>query len=229
MNKKELVIITGASSGIGASIAKLFSQNGYNLGLLARNIKVMEQFQLPNTICIETDVTNNLSVQNAINQIEKQFGVINCLINNAGFVKGGEFTTLTHAEHENTVQVNLLGVINGIEAVLPKMREQKCGTIINISSVADRYTRPNISTYAATKAAVRSLTHSLRIDNAKYGIRFCNVAPAKVNTPMLIKSSLPLEDAISVDELAKAILWIYQQPKTICIRDIEIAPTVYEA
>ena len=109
------------------------------------------------------------------------------------------------------------------------MQSRKSGTIINISSLADRNARPELATYAATKAAVKSLSESIRMANAKYGIRVCNVAPAKIKTPLLLQSKLSDEQVISVDDMAKAILWIYQQPQHICIRDMVIAPTYYEA
>lgn len=229
---KKTIIITGASSGIGAGIAKQFAQAGYNLGLLSRNVKAMESLQLPNSLCIATDVTDPNAFKNAVQQVEKQFGYVDCLINNAGFAKGGEFTELTHAEHESMVQINLLGVINGIEAVLPGMQARKSGTIINISSVADRNARPNLPTYAATKAAVKSLSESLRMANAKHGIRVCNVAPAKTKTPLLMQlypSNLTDDQIISIEDVANAVLWIYQQPQSVCIRDLVIAPTLYEA
>lgn len=226
---KPLVIITGASSGIGAAMAKVFSNAGYPLGLLARNVAVMENLNLPNSLCISVDVTDFDAFKNAINQCEIKFGAVDGLINNAGFAKGGEFTELDHVDHLNTVNINLQGVINGIEAVLPGMRERKTGTIINISSVADRHPRPQIATYAATKAAVKSLTESLRMANAKYGIRICNLAPAKIMTPMLISANLNDNQIIPAEDLAKAALWMYQQPQTICVRDLVFAPTYYEA
>lgn len=226
---KPLVIITGASSGIGAGIAALFSQAGYSLGLLARNLQAMEALKLPNALCVETDVSDEKSVLNAIKQAEAQFGSVGCLINNAGFGKGGDFTELDHADHEQMVKVNLLGVINCIEAVLPGMQARKSGTIINVSSVADRNARPHLATYAATKAAVKSLTESLRMANAKHGIRICNIAPAKIKTPLLLQSQLNDDHIIPVDVVAKNVLWMYEQPPSVCIRDLVIAPTYYEA
>lgn len=225
---KPLVIITGASSGIGAGIAKIFSQAGYKLGLLARNVNKMENLKLPNAMCIAADVTDAEAVNYAVREAEKRFGAVDCLINNAGFAKGGTFTELSHTEHESTVQVNLLGVISGIEAVLPGMQQRKIGTIINISSVADRNARPNLPTYAATKAAIKSLSESLRMANAKYGIRVCNIAPAKIKTPLMMASNLSDDYIIAVEDIAKTVLWIYQQPQAICIRDLVIAPTFYE-
>ena len=232
MNKttaKPVIMITGASSGIGAGLAKLFSNNGYQLVLCSRSSEAMDALNLPNALCLKVDVTDAAAIKNAVIQAQEQFGFIDCLINNAGFGKNGDFTELTHAEHATMVQVNLMGIINSIEAVLPKMREQHHGTIINIGSLADRHPRPNLAVYAASKAAVKSLSESLRLANAKFGIRVCHVAPAKINTPMLIQSTLDDEHLISVDEMAKTILWIYEQPQHICIRDIVIAPTYYES
>lgn len=226
--KKPLIIITGASSGIGAGLAKVFSEAGYPVGLLARNLAAMEALNLPNTCCIETDITDIAQVKAATQKAEKRFGPTECLINNAGFGKGGDFTEVSHQDHETMIGVNINGVINGIEAVLPGMRERKSGTIINVSSVADRNARPNLSVYAATKAAVKSLSESLRMANAKYGIRICNLAPAKIQTPLLISSGLNPEQIISVENVAATILWMFEQPKGVCIRDLVIAPTYYE-
>src|SRR3990167_8766429 len=226
---KPLVIITGASSGIGAAVAKLFSEAGFSTALLARNKDVMNSLQLENSISIECDVTDITSVNTAINIAQEKFGKVDCLINNAGFAKAGEFTTVSHDDNQKMIEVNLNGVINCIESVLPSMQKNKSGTIINISSVADRKSRPTLPVYAATKAAVKSLSESLRTANAKYGIRICNISPAKIKTPLLMSSNLSDDQIIQVEDMAKAILWIYQQPKTVCIRDIVIAPTYYEA
>lgn len=227
---KPLVIITGASSGIGAAMAKIFSEAGYPLGLFARNKDTMEKMDLPNTLCLSVNVTDINAMNKAIKIAINQFGAVDCLINNAGFAKLGDFLEINHDDNERMIDLNLLGVVNGIEAVLPSMREQKSGTIINVSSIADRNARPNAATYAATKAAVKSLSESLRMANAKYGIRICNLSPAKIMTPLLLQvhPDADPDQTIDVDDLAKAALWIYQQPQKICIRDLVFAPTYYE-
>lgn len=188
----------------------------------------MEALGLPNAMCLKVDVTDTKSILDAVDQLEKIMGSPDCLINNAGFGKSGEFAEISHDDNEKMIHVNLQGVINCIEAVLPGMQKRKSGTIINISSVADRSARPQLATYAATKAAVKSLSESLRMANAKYGIRICTVAPAKIKTPLLIQSQLNDDQIIAVEDVAKTILWIYEQPPSICIRDIVIAPTYYE-
>jgi NADP-dependent 3-hydroxy acid dehydrogenase YdfG len=195
--------------------------------LLARNIQALESLHLPNSVCAEVDVTDLSAVQSAIEQAEQQLGPLDCLINNAGVGFSGDFSEISHEQNLQMVEVNLLGVVNGVEAVLPQMRQRKHGTIINISSVADRNSRPQLAVYAATKAAVKSLTESLRAANAIYNTRFTNIAPAKINTPLLKSSSLDTDEVIDPVDLAKAVLWVYQQPQSICIRDLVIAPTQY--
>jgi NADP-dependent 3-hydroxy acid dehydrogenase YdfG len=227
MNKK-LIIITGASSGIGAALAKTFSVAGYALGLLSRNLEAMEKLNLPNAVCQSVDVTNHAMFKDAINNIENKLGPVDCLINNAGYLKLGAFHEITPEEHANMVNVNFLGVVNGVASVLPGMQERKTGTIINISSLADRNSRPKFETYAATKAAVKSLSESLRMANAKNGIRVCNIAPTNILTEMSVSAKLDPQLAVSAEEFARTVLWMYQQPQHICIRDMVFSSTYYE-
>jgi len=107
--KNSLVVITGASSGIGATTAKIFSEAGYPVALFSRNKTAMEALNLPNSICLSVDVTDYDAMQATIKTAEKKFGPVQGLINNAGFLKGGEFTEVTHDEHEKTIDVNIKG------------------------------------------------------------------------------------------------------------------------
>lgn len=224
---KQLVVITGASGGLGAAIATVFSKHSYPLALLSRNLSAMEKLGLQNVLAKSVDVNDIDALKKTFFEAEEKFGPIGCLINNAGVAKSGEFIDIAHADHEKMVDVNVQGVINGIEIVLPRMRERKQGTIINISSLSDRTSRPNNPVYAATKAAVKSLTESLRMANAKYGIRLCNIAPAKIHSNMW-SQEYDSEHFVSPEEFAEIILWVYEQRQNVCIRDLVIAPTSYE-
>ncbi len=226
--KKPLIVITGASSGLGAAMAIEFSKSGYPLALMARNLEAMEQLNLPNVICQSVDVTDHGALKEAIQKAEDQYGLTDCLINNAGVSKHGNFVNNNHVEHEKIIAINLQGIINTTEIILPRMQERKRGTIINISSLSDRTSRPDLAVYAATKAAVKSLTESLRMANAKYGIRFCNLAPAKIHSPMWKEHEYHVDHFISPKQFAEMILWVYHQPQSICIRDFLVAPTDYE-
>jgi NADP-dependent 3-hydroxy acid dehydrogenase YdfG len=114
---KPLIIITGASSGIGAATAKLFSEEGYATALLARNKNTMDSLQLKNSISIECDVTDIDFVKNAINLAQEKFGAVDCLINNAGFAKNGEFTEVSHDDNQKMID----GVAMRSATKLPKM------------------------------------------------------------------------------------------------------------
>ncbi|NNM59073.1 MAG: SDR family oxidoreductase [Legionellales bacterium] len=224
----KLIIITGASGGIGAEVASLFSMQGYFVGVVSRQPKMLPNFDPERTMLITADVTDAKAFEQAVSQLETRFGSVDCLINNAGMVIPGAFDELTPEQNKQVIQLNVLGVMNGIHAVLPSMLQRNRGTIINISSLADRLPRPHLPVYAASKAAVKSLTESLRAAYAKQGIRFCNIAPAKVKTAMMQQISVPDSDLISPSEMAEIIVWMHQQPPHICIRDLVVAPTVYE-
>jgi NADP-dependent 3-hydroxy acid dehydrogenase YdfG len=109
---KPLIVITGASSGIGAAMAQVFSNAGHPVGLIARNLDAMKKLNLKNSLCQSVDVTDYNALTKAINTLQNEFGPIDCLVNNAGFSKGGDFTEIEHHDHETTVQVNLLGEKN---------------------------------------------------------------------------------------------------------------------
>ena len=227
-NSKKLVVITGASSGIGAALARLFSGLGYPIALMARNLEAMDQLNLPNSLCQSVDITDQAAFNNAVKNAENHFGEVDCLINNAGFaVERGDFLDTGNADIEKMMQTNILGVIHGMQSVLPAMRKRKTGTIINISSLADRNPRPHLTVYAATKAAVKSLSESQRVANAQYNIRICHMAPAKILTPMWVRVNMHDQISISADDFAKTVLWVYQQPQNICIQDLVFVPTQY--
>lgn len=228
MTIDKLVIITGASGGIGAAVAELFSAQGYFLGLISRNPNTTLNIDSNRSMFISTDVTNSAILTQSIKQLEDKFGAVDCLINNAGMVIPGSFDELTPEQNKQVVDLNILGVMNGIHAVLPSMIQRNHGTVINISSLADRLPRPHTSVYAASKAAVKSLTESLRAAYAKQNIRFVNIAPAKIKTSLMLNTNLPEKELISPEEMAEIILWVYQQPGHICIRDLVVAPTAYE-
>ena len=226
--KTSVVVITGASSGIGAQMAQTFSRKGYSLLLLARNLEAMEAFRLPNARAYSLDVTDSSAFKEIISKTEREFGQVSCLINSAGALIAGEFAETHPNEEAAMVNVNLMGVMNGIHAVLPGMKERKQGTIINISSLSDRNSRPLYAAYAASKAAVKSLTESLRAGYAKSGIRICNLAPGPVNTAMQSITKVEGKPTISPEDLANTALWMFEQPNHVCIRDLVIAPTTYE-
>ena len=144
---KKLVVITGASSGIGKAIAEKMSEMGHPLLLLARRVEQMEALNLPNTICKKVDVTNLESIKETIAEAEAVYGKTDCMINNAGVMLLGETATQNPEEWQAMFDVNVKGLLNGMNAVLQDMKKRQEGTIINISSVAGRKIFDNHAVY----------------------------------------------------------------------------------
>ena len=161
---KGLMIITGASSGIGEACAKAFSALGHPLLLIARRVDRLTALNLPRTLCKQVDVTDRKALLQAIVDAEKQYGPADCLINNAGVMLLGLMHEQDPEQWQQMLDVNVMGVMNGIHAVLPSMIKRQTGTIINVSSVAGRKTFPNHAAYCGTKFAVHALTENIRED-----------------------------------------------------------------
>jgi len=238
-SKKSLVAITGASSGIGEATARLFADAGHPLLLMARRVDKMEALNLPNTVCVKTDVTEYTQVESAIKQAEEKYGPVDLLVNNAGVMLLGQTDTQTIEEWEKMIDVNIKGVLNGIKVVYAAMKERKCGTIVNISSVAGRKVFDNHSVYCGTKFAVHALTDQMRAEAAAFDVRFLTIAPGVVETELLghttnsdiiegynqWKATLQDGKGLVSADVAEAIAYAYNQPQRVSIREIVLAPT----
>lgn len=235
--KKQLVVITGASSGIGEAMALKFAQQGYPLLLLARRIDRIQALNLPNSIAAQVDVTDIPALKSAIAQAIQAFGPVDCLINNAGVMLLGGLDKQEPKEWQRMLDVNVMGVLNGIHCVLDTMIERKTGTVMNISSIAGRKTFPNHAAYCATKFAVHALTENVRSEVAQHNVRAITIAPGVVETELLGHTTNKqivddyktwkqgMGEALLAEDVAEACLFAYQQPQRVCIREIVIAPT----
>ncbi|MBV7515809.1 SDR family oxidoreductase [Pseudomonas sp. PDM25] len=235
---KPLIIITGASSGIGEAAARMLSAAGHPLLLLARRIDRLEALGLPNALCRGVDVTERSALLAAVSEAETQFGPADGLINNAGVMLLGEMNTQDPAQWEQMLDVNVKGLLNGIHAVVSGMIERKHGTIINVSSVAGRKTFPNHVAYVGTKFAVHGISENLREELSAHNVRVITIAPGAVETELLshttneaIKTGYQAwkQDmggtVLSADDVASAIRYAYEQPQHVCIREIVLAAT----
>ena len=154
---KGLVVITGASSGIGAECAREFHKAGHPILCLARRLDKMKKDlgDLKNKIeFIKCDVTNFKEFQDAINAAEAKFGPTDCLINNAGVMLLGDMETQDQAQWTKMIDVNINGVLNGMKIVTSSMKKRKAGTIITISSLAGHKHFDNHTVYCATKVCI---------------------------------------------------------------------------
>ncbi|WP_318469624.1 SDR family oxidoreductase [Photobacterium leiognathi] len=234
---KSLVVITGASSGIGEATARQLSAEGYPLLLLARRVERMEAMNLPNTLCRAVDVTDAQAIQAAVAEAEEKFGPVDCLINNAGMMLLGLADEQDPAEWQTMFNVNVMGMLNGIHAVLSGMKSRKHGTVINISSIAGRKTFPSHAAYCGTKFAVHAITENIREEVADDNVRFITIAPGAVETELLshttseeIKAGYEewkegMGGVIAPQDIANAISYAYNQPQNLCIREIVLAAT----
>ncbi|KJG17044.1 SDR family oxidoreductase [Photobacterium angustum] len=234
---KSLVVITGASSGIGEATARQLSAEGYPLLLLARRVERMEAMNLPNTLCRAVDVIDAQAIQAAVDEAEEKFGPVDCLINNAGMMLLGLADEQDPAEWQTMFNVNVMGMLNGIHVVLAGMKARKHGTVINISSIAGRKTFPNHAAYCGTKFAVHAITENIREEVADDNVRFITIAPGAVETELLSHTSSDAIKAgyeewkegmggvIAPQDIANAISYAYNQPQNLCIREIVLAAT----
>jgi NAD(P)-dependent dehydrogenase (short-subunit alcohol dehydrogenase family) len=192
---KKTVLITGVSSGFGRSAVQLFHTNGWNVIATMRSPeKETELTKLDGVLITKLDVTDNASIQSAVAQGIERFGAIDVLVNNAGYGALGALEPATQEDIKKQFDVNVFGLIAVTQAVLPVMRKQKAGTIINISSVGGRITFPFSSLYHATKFAVEGLTESLQYELNPLGIHLKLVEPGGYKTEFA-GSSLTLINA----------------------------------
>jgi len=173
----KVIVVTGASSGIGLSIAKYLCQKGHKVYGISRT-KVHEK----NIKSIQADVTKIEELKRAYQDIFEIEGKIDCLINNAGMGISGSIEDTSIEDATYLTDVNFMGVFNSTKAMLPFLRASKGGKIINMSSVASRLSIPFQAFYSASKAAINSFSEALNIEVAPYGIEVCCVMPGDIKT-----------------------------------------------
>ena len=234
---KPLIVVTGASSGIGAAIARSFSAQGHPLLLLARRLDQLEALDLPETLCRKVDVTDRAAVLDAVKEAEAKYGPTDCLVNNAGVMLLGQAAEQNPDEWDRMVDVNIKGVLNGIHAVVKSMQKRKGGTIINISSVAGIKGFPNHTAYCGTKFAVHGLSETLREEVADDNVRVIVIAPGAVETELLSHTASDeikgvyenwkksIGGAITSEDIAACVSFAYQVPQNVCVREVVVAAT----
>lgn len=234
---KPLVVITGASSGIGLATAKLLSERGHALLLLARRLEPMQQLELPNTLALAVDVTDRAAVLAAVAQAEERFGPVDAIINNAGVMLLGNIATQDPTEWDRMLDINVRGLLNGIHAVASGMVARQQGTIINVSSIAGRKAFPNHVAYVGTKFAVSGLSENLREELSPSNVRVITIEPGAVETELLshttdaaIKAGYndwkkEMGGVLTSENIADAIYFAYRQPQSVCVREIVVCAT----
>ncbi|CAM4002612.1 SDR family oxidoreductase [Vreelandella rituensis] len=235
----KVVIITGASSGLGEAAAHRLAKGGAKLVLAARREDRLKALadqineQGGDAIYRVTDVTKREQVEALAQAAKDTYGRIDVLINNAGVMPLSPLNRLKVDEWEQMVDVNIKGVMYGIAAVLPTMREQHSGHVINLSSVAGHVVFPAAAIYCATKFAVKALSEGLR-QESNGEIRSTNISPGAIATELTTTISDDktaqgvnelYEMAIDADAIARAIAFAIEQPADVDVNELIIRPT----
>ena len=232
--KDKVVWITGASSGIGAAAAVALSGAGARVIVSGRRedrLNALAQ-TLDGAEVAVLDVSDATAVDAAVAMILDKFGRIDILVHSAGLnVKNRAWSELTIEDWNTVIQVDLNGAFYCCQAVLPFMRTQKDGLIINISSWAGRYvSRVSGGAYSAAKHALNAMTESINQENCIDGIRACAICPGEVATEILDRRPVPVsrEDRsrmVQAEDLGDLILHVCQTPAHVCLNEITISPT----
>lgn len=240
----KVVVITGASSGLGETTARLLASKGANVVLGARReenlIKITNEINSEingKAVYLKTDVTKKDDVQALIEKAVSEFGKIDVLINNAGLMSIAPMDQLKIDEWESMIDINIKGVLYGIAATLPIFQKQESGHFINISSVAGiKIFSPGGTVYSGTKYAVRAISDGLRHEVGGK-IRTTTIEPGAVDSELKYGSSHKessdfvtdfYKNAIPSDSIARAIVYAIEQPADVDINEIVIRPTVQE-
>jgi len=240
----KVVVITGASSGLGEATARYLSERGAIVVLGARRVERIEALAAEITgnggqaLALATDVTDAAQVQALVDAAVERFGRIDVMLNNAGLMPHSPLERRKIADWDRTIDVNIKGVLYGIAAALPYMQKQSGGHFINVSSVAGHKVGPAGAVYSATKTAVRVLSEGLRQEVKPWNIRTTITSPGAVATELPQSITEPdiaqgigqfyEEYAIPADAFARAVAFAISQPEDVDIDEILFRPTRQE-
>jgi NADP-dependent 3-hydroxy acid dehydrogenase YdfG len=238
----KVVVVTGASSGLGEATARNLTAGGAKVVLGARRFdrlaSLAKELGLGENDIVQTDVKDCAQVKRLVDTAVASYGRIDVLLNNAGLMPSSLVEKLQIADWDNVIDVNIKGVLYGIAAALPHMMNQKSGHIINVSSVAAHKVRGGSTIYAATKAAVRTLSEGLRQEVKPYNIRTTIMSPGAVATELTEKITDPdfaktFHDfyekvAISPESFARMVAFAISQPEDVDINEILFRPTAQD-
>ena len=215
MNDKKIIWITGGGSGIGSELAKIFANNGHKVIISGRDkIKLIKVSNIePDLIKpFKIDISSEQECKNVINQIYNKMDMIDIVILNAAAYNPGHIDFNDMKKIKTVVDTNLIGQMNCLKFILPRMKEKKSGHIVFVSSPAGFRGLPNAGIYGVTKSALTFLSESLYIELKKFDIKVQVIHPGFVKTPMTDKNNFPMPFLISAEEAAKRInkkLWTF--------------------
>lgn len=225
-------IVTGASSGIGAGIAIELAKEGANVVLAARSKEKLIEVEKEiiaqgngQVLAVQTDVANKQNIETLVKKAEETFHHVDILVNNAGQMLSGSVRSGKVEEWEKMIDVNVKGMLFGVDSVLPSMLERSSGHIINIASVSGFEVTKVSTVYSATKFAVRAISTGLEKELARTGVRVTNISPGMVDTT-LGNDSASNNDRKKLEpkDIAKAVVYAVTQPDYVNVNEITVRP-----
>ena len=216
--KSKTVIITGASSGIGFSAAKLFAREGANLVLAARSTGKLDELEGELTqyevkvLKVTTDISKLTDCKNLIKETISTFGGLDILVNNAGYTAQGEFKDIELKEYDQILEVNLKAPIRLTKLALPHLLKSASGRIINVVSILGIFPIPTETVYSATKFGLRGFSYALADELADTNVKVCSICPGPVDTPFIMEHIEKVHDLVfsttvsTPDEIGELIL-----------------------
>jgi NADP-dependent 3-hydroxy acid dehydrogenase YdfG len=237
--RDRVIVVTGASSGIGAATAKMLSGEGAKVALAARRKDALREVQAgleagAESLVCPTDVTDRGQVESLVGRTEDDLGPVGALVNCAGVMYYTMMKNVRAGEWDRTVEVNCKGALNCIGAVLPGMLERGRGHIVTISSNAGRVVFPGLAVYSASKFFVEALSKGLRLETAGTGVKVTTVQPGNVATdlPDLSGDEEALRRfggptgarVLDPEDVATSVLYALSQPEHVAVNEVLVEP-----
>ena len=234
----KVAVVTGGGSGIGEATAIALAREGAQVAVVGRRAEPLESLVAAHTaegrtaVAVPGDVSDPDTAEDLVGQVRERWGRIDVLVNSAGTnVPRRDLASLSVADWEAVLRVNLTGTFLVTHAVLPLMREQRSGTVVNVSSIAGyRAMALTGPAYNAAKAGVNAFTESINLADRRHGIRACAVCPGEVATPILeLRPQPPTAEArasmLQPEDLAETILFVATLPQRANVELLTIYPT----
>ncbi|RWK42310.1 SDR family oxidoreductase [Mesorhizobium sp.] len=237
MAGKQLVAVTGASSGIGEAVAKAFSRAGHPVLMMARRLERMQALNLPVSMARQVDVRDRAAIATAVKEAEAEFGPVDMLFANAGIARLADIGRQPPEEWDEMIDINTKGVLNSVHAVMSGMMERRHGTLFMMSSIAGRKIYPDHTVYCGTKFFVHAVSESLRDYLSDYDVRVVVLSPGVIETEVLSgvldpqtlanykANKLKIGGGIGPEHVADLMLHTYQMPQNALVQEIVITPT----
>lgn len=228
----ERALITGASRGIGKAVALRLAEEGIAVALVARShpdlLAVQAEIQAKGgkAEVFPIDLADLTALPQQLQALLDRFGVCDVLVNNAGIAQVGPLATLSLSDWQRVIDLNLTAAFLCAQAVLPGMRQQRCGTIVNIISIAGKRAFPNWGAYCASKFGLLGFSQALAAEERQHGIRVTSLCPGAVDTPLwdTVQVDFDRSQMLSPEWVADLVAHIVHLPKGAVVEDLTLMP-----